>query len=683
MNAVTFRFSTEILRRLGEELISTFDQGIVELVKNAYDADARTCTVQLIDTGKRGGTVVITDDGDGMSREDIEGGWLVLGRSRKVVHGRTRLGRLPAGSKGLGRLGALRMGENVVLETRPRNEPGVEYSLCINWSDFESTDVVENVPLFVNQISSHKPPGTRISIGNLKPTADKQVVTRLARELLLLANPFVDIEGFRPNLIAPEFEHLEERVRSAYFDDCEFKLTAHLDRGGDVRAVIRDRSGRARWESAGKHFNSPYLTVPGKFDLWVFLLRGRSFSGRSATMTEVRNWLRHVGGVHLYHRGLRVRPYGDPGHDWLDMNLSRSRDPELRPSTNTSVGRIVVDDPMGALLQRTDRSGFIETESFKELRRFATDALQWLHTERLDARESGKAKAKARSKSRTQRARHKLEQEIQLLPTTVNSDVATAAKEFESATDAEREGLRDEVSLYKTLASVGTSISVFAHEIEGPAADLALSVGALERRGRKALSVKFDEVMGQPFSAVKRSAGLMERFATLPLSLLKQGKRNRTVLDTNACVSGALELFGPYLEEVRVDVIQELNTREAPIHASVADIEAIISNLVTNAVKAFKRANPQPPSRTLLVRTHCADSIVLISVLDSGPGIRELPIEQIWLPGKSVDENGTGLGLTIVRDTVTELGGRATAVAHGELGGAEFLIELPRAGAGK
>ena len=40
MNAANFRVSTDILRRLGEELITSFDQGIVELVKNAYDADA-------------------------------------------------------------------------------------------------------------------------------------------------------------------------------------------------------------------------------------------------------------------------------------------------------------------------------------------------------------------------------------------------------------------------------------------------------------------------------------------------------------------------------------------------------------------------------------------------------------------------------------------------------------------
>ena len=102
MSTATFRFATDILQRLSEELITSLDQGIVELVKNAYDADDHNCTVELVGTDKPGGTVIITDDGDGMSADDIRDGWLVLGRSRKAPANRTRLGRLPAGSKGLG-----------------------------------------------------------------------------------------------------------------------------------------------------------------------------------------------------------------------------------------------------------------------------------------------------------------------------------------------------------------------------------------------------------------------------------------------------------------------------------------------------------------------------------------------------------------------------------------------------
>src|SRR5579862_8307929 len=100
-------FSTQMLRRLGEELNPHTDQGILELVRNAYDADATECEVELIDTHIVGGTVRILDDGDGMTAESIRKGWLVLGASEKVRIAETARKRFPIGNKGIGRLAAL------------------------------------------------------------------------------------------------------------------------------------------------------------------------------------------------------------------------------------------------------------------------------------------------------------------------------------------------------------------------------------------------------------------------------------------------------------------------------------------------------------------------------------------------------------------------------------------------
>lgn len=83
MSIEHLRFSTEMLRRLGEELNPHPDQGILELVRNAYDADAETCIVELIDTQRSGGTIKVVDDGVGMTRAEISDGWLILGSSPK------------------------------------------------------------------------------------------------------------------------------------------------------------------------------------------------------------------------------------------------------------------------------------------------------------------------------------------------------------------------------------------------------------------------------------------------------------------------------------------------------------------------------------------------------------------------------------------------------------------------
>ena len=108
-----FRFSTNILRRLGEELNPSPSQGLIELVKNAYDADALRCVITLNNTDSVGGAISIEDDGTGMGVEEIINGWLVLGKSEKILRGITKLGRRPSGDKGLGRLSALRMSRRV------------------------------------------------------------------------------------------------------------------------------------------------------------------------------------------------------------------------------------------------------------------------------------------------------------------------------------------------------------------------------------------------------------------------------------------------------------------------------------------------------------------------------------------------------------------------------------------
>src|SRR5829696_5190294 len=88
------RFSTQIIKRLGEELNPSVDQSILELVKNSYDADAKNCIVELDNITELGGTIKFKDDGDGMDDSKIINGWLVLGESTKKSAVRTKIGRI-------------------------------------------------------------------------------------------------------------------------------------------------------------------------------------------------------------------------------------------------------------------------------------------------------------------------------------------------------------------------------------------------------------------------------------------------------------------------------------------------------------------------------------------------------------------------------------------------------------
>ena len=245
--STSLRFSPDILRRLGEELNPSLDQSILELVKNSFDASAKECTVVLRNTEKVGGTIEISDDGDGMDAEGIINGWLILGRSGRNPEQRTRLNRVPAGSKGLGRLAALRLGNVATLRSWPRSNPQREYLLNINWSRYDAALVVEEVALAVEETTRKNgaSPGTVVTIDALRAAVSRAEVSRLARALILLADPFGDDpEGFKPILRAAEFSDLEKLVKARYFEDAEFHLSASLDKDGAARAVITDWKGK-------------------------------------------------------------------------------------------------------------------------------------------------------------------------------------------------------------------------------------------------------------------------------------------------------------------------------------------------------------------------------------------------------------------------------------------------------
>ena len=697
MTTEHLRFAPEILRRLGEELVPHPDLGVIELVRNAYDADAPSCHIRMDHVDRPGGTVTVADDGDGMTVEDLRTGWLLLGRSRKTDQAISRKKRRRVGEKGLGRLAALRLGRQVQLCTRPRSTPGVEHVLLIDWAKFDRVDAVEDVELTIQTRETSGPHGTDIEISDLRTGFSKEDVARLARALLLLTGPFPALAeyAFDARLDAPEFAQLEKVVHTTYFDEHEYLLTATLDDEGQAAAQLvdwRDQVvatgdhhdiGTAGRSSKGKNVPLAYAGPSATFQLWTYNLSTKGFTVRRSErkVEEVRQWLRAVGGVHLYHRGLRVHPYGDDGHDWLDMNLRRARSPEGRPSTNTSVGRVVVNDDRNTLTAKTDRSGFVENAAFVELRMFCQDVLDWAAFERLRLRERRREETKRQTRQRVASAKAEVERRLGSLPPETREVVEEMTESLTSAYEEQVQTLEDEVQLYRTLGTVGTTTAVFAHESSRPLARIEQAAGVIDRWLRLAFEARYEKELERHVMAVMSSAASLRTFTDLPLGLVSRKKRRPALVDINAVTADLVKIFEPHLAAGEITVETELAESSPVVRTTVAAVEAILANLLANAAYAFTVPTSDPrESRIILIRTTASDQLVIVSVLDNGPGIDtdRIPLNDIWLPGQTTREGGTGLGLTIVRDVVNDLDGSVHAKAEGELGGAEFHIELPR-----
>jgi signal transduction histidine kinase len=688
MSAASIRFSPSIFQRLGEELNPNPDQGILELVKNAYDADARSCRIELIDVDAPGGRIRVTDDGEGMTLDDIRQGWLVLGKSKKTMKRTRRLRRVPAGSKGLGRLAALRMGESAHLTTRPQSEATRQYEITIEWADYDGVEAVEDVELDITSSKRGKDAtdGTEIEVVGLESSITRTEVKRLARALILLADPFQDDpEGFRPELVTPEFEDLEKLVGEKYFHDADYHLTAKVNQHGVASARVLDWRGQKLFSArhsdiAVSRKGERYECPPATFDLWVFILQKKTFVSRSSTLGEVKNWLREFGGVHLYHNGLRVAPYGNPGNDWLDMNLRRAQNPEERPSTNTVIGRVAVTGGGDLLVQKTDRSGFIEGEAFHELQAFAAECLEWFARERLEVAEHRRRAERTRAAPRRMKAKATLEKAIEKAPSRNRGTLKTAFERYDRSREREVVKLRKEVQLYRTLSTAGITAATFAHESSGnPIKAISQAIKAIERRGRETLKAAYRKSLEKPVETIKRSVGSLAVLGDATLSLLDHGKRRQGRVNLHDVVQGVVETFDPFLKGRDVALDLQLYKGKPYLRGSEAAVESIITNLLNNSLVALEQSSTR--KRQISVRTELNGDYWVLRVLDNGPGIEGIGPRTIWLPGETTRPNGTGLGLTIVRDAVVDLGGEVGVEEHGELGGAEFVVELPIIGA--
>jgi len=110
---LTFSVEARLLRELGERLVRSPEVAIVELVKNAYDADASRCTLR-----HESGSIWVEDDGHGMTLDEFRTVWMRVGTSSKESTATSRrFGRETTGEKGIGRFAVRFLGPSLALES--------------------------------------------------------------------------------------------------------------------------------------------------------------------------------------------------------------------------------------------------------------------------------------------------------------------------------------------------------------------------------------------------------------------------------------------------------------------------------------------------------------------------------------------------------------------------------------
>src|SRR5438093_1461537 len=125
-----FKLIPRLLDHIGLAMYSSVPKAISELVANSYDANATEVRINLTSTDGELTSVVIADNGDGMSTDDIEKFYLALGHNkREATRSKANGQRKPIGSKGIGKLAGLGIAKTMEVIS---NRDGIQTTLTIS-----------------------------------------------------------------------------------------------------------------------------------------------------------------------------------------------------------------------------------------------------------------------------------------------------------------------------------------------------------------------------------------------------------------------------------------------------------------------------------------------------------------------------------------------------------------------
>lgn len=402
-NDWSFKVSSELKNILGRDLITNSNIAVLELVKNSYDAHASEVKISFLDD-----TLIISDNGKGMSEDDVLNKWLFVAYSAKSdgtedKNYRNTIKRKYAGAKGIGRLSCDRLGRFLTLTTKSDSDNHA-IELYIDWNDFElnSKDEFNHIPVKHSVISSspYFPKGTTgtvLKFTGLHDRWDATAILRLKKSLEKLINPFSGADEFKIIFDVPsEIDHdKEKREECAQLKAMWDKLTPYKQR----ETIDKERS-----IINGPLINSIAETLNLKTTRIDSTIKGNriftKLSDRGITIYEIEEYDKYplledvsislfylnqqakynfsilmgtppvnYGSVFLFRNGFRIMPYGEFRDDsWgLDQRVQQGYNRVL--GTRQILGRVDVEtEDKEAFKEVSSRDGgLINTPSFQQL----------------------------------------------------------------------------------------------------------------------------------------------------------------------------------------------------------------------------------------------------------------------------------------------------------------------------
>lgn len=675
---------------LGDQLIKNERIALVELIKNSYDADADWVRIRFENfnedmSANEESSIVIEDNGSGMTPEDIRKSWMNPATPQKYSRKKEGKRRTPGknriiqGEKGIGRFAILKLGRNITITTRTKDSK-FESVLEYDFTKFDDEFVLENgenKEIFLDEIkidcSAFSPPkiikqlqGTVVEIRGLKRIWNRDTIEKLSKDISNLTDPISRItrrkttDKFQISIICNgETESVEDgnaedlkglienksvlKIRGEFSSEKDAFIFTEGETDG-LEIKLSDPKIRGLWIWKQYFKNENFECGDFKFHFYIFDF-SRGISGKYALGQDQKNLIKEHR-MYLYRDGVRVYPYGDPDDDWLNIDVKRGTGKVGDFFSNDQlVGWIDISQEHNPHLRdKTNREGLIEkgnavSDFIFLVRTFLSYIKQSLYS-RYQQKKKDRHVADTVRKEVVANHLAALKASLDKRgDKTGTREVARIEKEYQR----EKGFLVQRAETVEDLAGVGLSVEMTSHDIMlmmGRANDIAKQIAKMSRNsGNNEIREQADMLLG---CISQITEGMQD-----VQSLFKSSKRRKKSLKIEPVLDKIKQLYEGLLKKRNIDY-EKFVSHGSPLVADTTDgvVMQVLINLFDNAsywLDVVERKNKE-----IIVTVNGNSGELIFS--DNGPGIDkedEPYIFEAFYSGKG--QEGRGLGLYIAR----------------------------------
>lgn len=698
-----------ILTMLGEQLIKNERIALIELIKNAYDADASWVKISFCNFGdgyavKADSKIIIEDSGHGMTEEIIEKHWLNPATPEKLLRKKkrdtTESGRVIQGEKGIGRFAILKLGRTFSVVTRASGEE-TESVLEYDFSNYDDDFLFEgkqHKEIFLDDLRvslTNRSPqiilgrkmllgtkkimrpkcGTRIEICNLKGSWSRAKVEKVYQDVSRLESIFEKMQGIS-NSNSRHFDVLfyKDQEHERFQDDYLEKLGRLLS----DRPVLKIENGRFDDESNSFSFvlngkiQTLKLSNPRLTGLNVFRVKygdaGKKLLERSlecgpfefafyvfdfSKKAPIRYKLDpqdksiiRAHRIYLYRDGIRVYPYGEVEDDWLQIDMYRG---------TIGAGHFLSNDQVVGYVSITQKDNprlrdKTNREGLIEEGNATDDFITLIQSFLTYIRKGPYARYRLNLESKKSHdifTTELVQHEFNRLEEAVsgNKKAEVIVKRAAKEYQIERQYLLKRAETTEELAGVGLSVETASHDIMAFMDKAFTNIDGLIKDSMSSDEIDKD-ILLKEMQAIRGALSFVQAQLKDMQLLFKSSKQRRKVIRVKDLIEKVERIYKRLFEKESIELT--INTEGSPLIAKTTDavLLQLFLNLFDNAIYWLRQVSRKDKHITIVLDGNKGQMIFA----DNGPGVSKEDMPYIFEPfysGKG--EEGRGLGLYIAR----------------------------------